>query len=195
MESVIPDLQWYKNQSKLEGGPPRCPFNSSKRCPKFSQSIDVLVAHDLLEPAQNKPYSSVKDSTSDQRALIESPHMSRRGPEKNRYYYHNFCPEVLWRKYGLFVLELTDYFTEQDHEDARRRVLARGQGENHPDFSWVDYQPQHYTDCDQYSILYGERTQLPAPKYDMRGAQFGGGFSERNNGEQTGGQVNNQQPD
>ena len=39
---VQPDLKWYTNQSRQRGLPPRCPFASVHRCPRYFASLSLL---------------------------------------------------------------------------------------------------------------------------------------------------------
>ncbi len=42
MAVVIPNFDWYSNISNKVGGPPRCPFATVSRCPRYYQSLSLL---------------------------------------------------------------------------------------------------------------------------------------------------------
>ncbi len=193
MTSVIPDLEWYKAQNPLKGSPHRCPFGAAEYCPKYAASAQLLVIQkiwDAPSPSTAKLEASVNIAKST--AIDDHPYVISSGSDNDqRHSYCNFCPEVLAKAFGIFVSHLSDHLSETDYRDYRQRLLLQGVDESHPHYRWRDYTPQHYTDCDRYSILYGQRTQIPTPKYDLRGSQFGGGFAETVEGNQAGGQIKN----
>lgn len=190
MNSVIPDLEWYKAQNPLKGSPHRCPFGAAEHCPKYAASVSCLVKEQIWDACSE---ATATETLTDIKkiAIEDSPNIHASGGGNNwRRRYINFCPEVLEKAFGLFVSNLSNHWSDESCRENRRALLRQGIDESHPHYKWRDYKPQHYTDCDRYSILYGQRTQIPAPKYDMRGAQFGGGFSETTQGDQHGGQLN-----
>lgn len=195
MQSVIPNLEWYKAQNPLAGSPNRCPFGSSEHCPKYAASVSLLVKEQIWdacsEVATAEAVTDIK-----QIAIEDGPsiHSSGGGNDWRRRYI-NFCPEVLEKAFGLFVSSLSDYWTEEGYRDNRRELLQQGIDESHPHYRWRDYKPQHYTDCDRYSILYGERTQIPPPQQQIinaQGAQFSSGVAYTVQGNQAGGEINNE---
>ena len=42
MYEVVPDINWYREFGEAEELPPRCPYASEEKCPRYFQSL-VLV--------------------------------------------------------------------------------------------------------------------------------------------------------
>lgn len=187
MDKTIPDLRWYKAQSRLEGGPPRCPFASCQSCEKYADSVQVMAIHHGWEdPPAPDPAANRKD-----RPIEEGPHVMLVGEKQAVYSYRNFCPEVTGERFGFFTSYLRHYTEEMERLEERKQLLQLGIDKSYPSYQWAGFKSQHYTDCQEYSVLLSRRDQRTSPKYDLRGSQFGGGFSETTQGNQTGGQIHN----
>jgi uncharacterized protein (TIGR02391 family) len=74
------------------------------------------------------------------------------GTEKSKMFM-NFCPEVMFERFGWFATFLSDYADEIDRESAYTRLKRIGA--DHEDWRWVwsSLRSMHYTECRFYSLL------------------------------------------
>ena len=150
-----PDLTWYKGQSAQHGVLPRCPFASVERCPRFYQSLALLGEAGFattIDPGEDQRLQSTWQEsdlwprTAEQASAIM-------GPSENPKHFLNFCPEVLFDRFGVFAHSLHEYADEIDQEVAHRRLRARHAASKDWAWNWAHVAPIHYTDCSLYSAL------------------------------------------
>lgn len=150
-----PDLAWYKDVSGREGLLSRCPFASVERCPRFYQSVWALgesgfttriSAEDdrRLQSAWQK--TDLWPRTDEQKSAVM-------GSAENPKHFLNFCPEVLFERFGLFASGLHGYADETDQDAAHARLAKEGAGPSDWRWSWSSVTPMHYRDCPLYSPL------------------------------------------
>jgi hypothetical protein len=150
-----PDLAWYKAESARLGLPPRCPFASVERCPRFFASLGLLgeggfatkidAAEDKrLEAAWQK--SDLWPRTDEQKPIIM-------GWSEDPKHFLNFCPEVLFDRFGLFATGLNGYADEVDQGGAHARLREQNASRSDWRWTWAYVAPMHYTDCPVYSPL------------------------------------------
>lgn len=65
----------------------------------------------------------------------------------------NFCPEVLFDRFGLFAGGLNGYPDEIDQGVAHARLRERNAPPSDWGWTWAYVTPMHYTDCPLYSPL------------------------------------------
>jgi hypothetical protein len=86
-EIIIPNFDWYSKIGKELGLPPRCPFASVDRCPRYFYSRSLMgdAGATKIEPAEDKrllrkwQYSSLAPATRRQRRQPPGLHRSRVG--------------------------------------------------------------------------------------------------------------------
>lgn len=101
-EVVRPDLTWYTTISSERGVPPRCPFATVHRCPRFYVSLEFLgrytgatkIDQTLNEELRAKwQRSDLWPVTMEQETWVY-------GPEDDGKGFTNFCPETLFNRFG-----------------------------------------------------------------------------------------------
>lgn len=158
-----PGLSWYKQQSKLAGVLPRCPFAALERCPRFFQSISLLGEAGVATAL--KPEEDHRLMTAWEKSELwprTNEHASSvMGPSDDPRHFRNFCPEVSFERFGLFAANLSRHADEVDAEVAHRRLSAAKAPGSDWRWRWSWAEPMHYTDCPLYSPLMGRPIERP----------------------------------
>src|ERR1700682_5552794 len=165
MANMNPFLDWYTSVSETKGMPPRCPFASVHRCPRFYQSLSLLskCGSTEIEPAEDEALLkkwSVSDlwpATSEQATAIA-------GPVDEPRHFKNFCPEVSFERFGFFAVHLSSYPDEIDRDNAHRSLGRSGAGPEDWRWTWAQVVPMHYSECPLYSPLAHDRASSPTFK-------------------------------
>lgn len=123
---VVPDMHWYLDISDSRGVQPRCPFATAERCPRFYQSLSLLgtAGSTNIDPEEDErllgkwQQSDVCPKTAEQATSIFGF-----GTSKN---FSNFCPEVLFERFGYFASFLGSYADSLDRELAHKALANEG---------------------------------------------------------------------
>ena len=75
------------------------------------------------------------------------------GPADDPRHLMNFCPEVLYERFGLFATALHGYADEIDIDSAHSQLAAEHAPASDWGWTWASVNPMHYTDCPLYSPL------------------------------------------
>jgi hypothetical protein len=65
---------------------------------------------------------------------------------------HNFCPEVSYEVFGVFVSSLATYADEIDRDHAHRMLAQERADRGDPRWRWSYVTPRHFSECREYSI-------------------------------------------
>jgi hypothetical protein len=135
---MIGDSQWYTSESTKRGLPTfRCPFANVERCPRYFESLSLL----------GKAGSTRIDEREDRRLLknwrkselwpkIAEQASATFGPSgRDPHLFTNFCPEVLFDRFGWFACSLAAYSDEVDRDFAHA-ALGR-EGTSAQDWRWA----------------------------------------------------------
>lgn len=153
-EIIIPNFDWYSKIGKELGLPPRCPYASVDRCPRYFYSRSLIgdAGATKIEPSEGKrllrkwQYSSLAPATAE-----EDTEISRSGDRV--FSYSNFCPEVSFDIFGIFALAYGRYADEIDTDFAHERLGAIHASRDDWRWQWSYVSPLHYTQCRLYSLL------------------------------------------
>ena len=159
MSVIIPDLQWYLEQSALNNISPRCPFATVQSCPRFYQTLSLLGdagSTKIPEKEDKKLLNKWKNSplwpvTKEQATSIS-------GYEEKHFC--NFCPEVSFEKFGLFATDMDRYADEIDKDLALSNLSKINAASNDWRWSWLNIKPQHYFECPLYSVLLNQKSDI-----------------------------------
>lgn len=159
MDIVIPNLQWYLEQSTSKGISPRCPFANVQSCPRFYQSLSLLGdagSTNISEKEDKKLLKKWRKSflwpvTDEQRTSIS-------GPNGNVKHFWNFCPEVSYERFSLFASDLNRYIDNIDIGLAHSKLTKIKVPHDDWRWFWSIIQPQHYSECPLYSVLLNLKT-------------------------------------
>lgn len=154
MASTNPSLGWYTGISATKSMPPRCPFASVHRCPRFYQSLSLLskCGSTGIEAAEDEALFK-KWSGSDLWPATKEQATAIMGPPDEPRHFKNFCPEVSFDRFGLFATELCAYSDEMDRDNAHRSLARRSAGPEDWRWAWAHVLPLHYSECPLYSPL------------------------------------------
>lgn len=154
MQTIVPDLNWYLAKSKENGVPPRCPFATADRCPRFYQSLSLLgkAGSTSIEPDEDERLRK-KWIDSDLWPLTGEQATGIAGPNGNFKHFTKFCPEVAFERFGYFASNLNQYADEIDSDLAHRQLANEGASRDDWRWSWSHVLPNHYTECPLYSLL------------------------------------------
>jgi len=154
-----PDLEWYKKISAKNEVSPRCPYASLYKCPIYFHSC-VKLKHtgttELDENEREKLTKFWKDSGLNSPFPEEFPRV-RYFSDNKRDYLRNFCPEVIYSRFGYFASYLSEFAHEIDRDmqysDLKKHNIKKGSWA----WNWSELITKHYTDCRLYSILLNEK--------------------------------------
>ena len=174
MAKIQPTLEWYKAKSRDGGGPPRCPFASVQRCPRFYESISLLgEARFTTEiPRDKDDRLRTMWQQSDLWPSVREQAASIMGPADDPRHLMNFCPEVLFEHFRLFASDLHGYADEIDIDSAHSRLASEHVPASDWRWTWAAVKVMHYTDCPLYSPLTQDGPNQPV-LLDMRTQQNG----------------------
>ncbi len=159
---MIPEFEWYSSISARHRLPPRCPFASVERCPRYYQSVSLLgeAGSTRIEPAEDERLkrmwegSDLWPRTAEYATAVSGP-KDEHGEWKHQHF-SNFCPEVAYDRFGYFASYLGSYAVEIDRDFAHQRLGEAGASRDEWRWAWAGVQPMHYTECPLYSpLVYG----------------------------------------
>jgi len=190
-QHLVPDFTWYQDISERHGLPPRCPFASVERCPRYYQSLSLLGSAgsteiDREEDERLKRYWEDSDLWPRTREYETSVSTFRKQNGSENQHFSNFCPEVAFNRFGYFSPYFAGYADEIDRDIAHQRLgEARVPGDDWR-WYWSSVQSMHYTECLLYSPLvhgggFPARPEGAGPKFTFgpRWAQIRFRFSWR----------------
>ena len=154
-----PDLGWYKKISAKNKLPPRCPYAMLKTCPIYFQSIALLRNAGATELDKNEEEKLTKywKNRELKPSLLEETPSVLLHETKGFSSLNNFCPEVIYLRFGYFASHIASHEDETDqgisYFDLKKCDIT-------PDswaWNWSSLRAKHYTDCRLYSILSDEK--------------------------------------
>lgn len=150
-----PDFQWYSSESKRLGlTSPRCPFAQLHGCPKYYESRSLLgqAGSTALTPELEAQLDTKwKSHPLAPQEREQAP--TTIGDGTNTTGFSNFCPEVLFERFGLFAAHLSRYTDELDRDEAHKALVDMDAPDDHPRWDWASFRPQHYSECPLYAPL------------------------------------------
>ena len=160
----IPDSHWYANLSQERGIAFRCPFTSVESCPRYYQSLSLLGEAGSTKIPDSEDQRLLKNwKRSDLWPRTSEQATSIVGPPGNPTMYSNFCPEVLFKRFGFFAIHLSKYWDEIDSDVAHQNLESNGAPSGHPSWKWRTCVSQHFSECPIYNVL-SHRSKSPTSK-------------------------------
>jgi hypothetical protein len=166
--NVEPNLEWYLKISQKRGGPPRCPFATVERCPRYWASLSLLrhIGYTSISEEEDRRLEK-KWANSDFRPRTAEQSTSVSGSPSSKCL-ANYCPEVSYESFGVFASLLCQHGDEIDRDLAFARLSRNGVPQESWQWRWTDLAPMHYTECPLYSPLLHQPSTLPdKPKEDL----------------------------
>lgn len=150
-----PDLAWYTDVSRRDGLLPRCPFASVERCPRFYQSVWALGESGFTTrlPADDDRRLQAAWQKTDVWPRMDEHKSAVMGWAEDPRHFLNFCPEVLFERFGVFASGLHGYASESDRDAAHARLGKESAVSSDWRWSWSPVTPMHYRECPLYSPL------------------------------------------
>ncbi|MBM4056118.1 MAG: hypothetical protein FJ264_15915 [Planctomycetes bacterium] len=159
MSVIIPDLQWYLEQSACKNISPRCPFATVQSCPRFYQSLSLLGdAGSTKIPEKEDKKLFKKWKCTPLWPITKEQATSISGYEDNHFW--NFCPEVSFGRFDFFASDLDRYADEIDKDLAHSNLSKIKTTSDDWRWSWANIKPQHYSECPLYSVLLRLKTDI-----------------------------------
>lgn len=151
-DEVNPDLDWYMEESERRGLSPRCPFASVHRCPRYYSSTWLLgSAGSTKIPPELDAQLLERWERSDLWPATLEQEPGILGDD----FFMNFCPEVLYERFGLFATTLAGYTDDIDRDLAHRYLEREGAPRSDSRWRWELARPMHFSACPLYSPLTG----------------------------------------
>jgi len=152
---VQPTWEWYRAASRRDGTAPRCPFASGGRCPRFYQSLSLLgeAGFTTRIPPDEDRALLARWQQSDLWPLTHEQATSVAGPTDDPRHLLNFCPEVLFDRFGVFATSLHSYADEIDRDAAHDKLTHAHAARDDWQWRWAWLAPMHYSECPLYSPL------------------------------------------
>lgn len=150
----IPDFQWCTDKSTASSVAIRCPYATVESCPRYYQSLSLLgKAGSTKIPKDEDDRLLANWKRSDLWPRTAEYEISLSGPGESPRHFSNFCPEVVFDRFGYFATDLARYADEIDMSVAHKRLEKENALPNDPYWSWASIKAQHYTECPIYSVL------------------------------------------
>lgn len=150
----IPDREWYSKLSQERNVPFRCPFASVESCPRYYQSLSLLGAAGSTKIPESEDERLLKHwKSSDLWPRTAEQATGVFGEPSNPSIYSNFCPEVIFERFGYFASTLTKYGDEIDSGFVHQRLVSEGAPPSDPRWSWESCANKHFTECAIYVVL------------------------------------------
>jgi len=157
MKLIKPTIEWYLSISKSDDFPPRCPFASAYRCPRYYQSLSLLGESGIstrIDPEEDAMLLE-KWRESDLWPLTGEQSTSISG-SPGKYNFSKFCPEVSFEIFGWFASALTPFPDDFAKNAAHSQLPEVG----HWRWEWWQIQPMHYTQCPLFSPISSNPVQI-----------------------------------
>ena len=156
MKRVYPDLPWYTRISQAKRMPPRCPYATAARCPRYFQSLSLLesVGSTSIPSEQDAKLAAFWKAT-DLWPVIEEQVTSVSGSSDGRKMLSKFCPEVAFLRFDLFATDLIPYHDVEESETAQQELATVPGSSMQTDYRWHwrAVHEMHYSECPLYSLL------------------------------------------
>lgn len=149
-----PDFEWYTKKGRKLGLPPRCPYATVETCPRYYQSLSLLgqAGSTQITPEEDERLlREWRQSDLWPRTAEYEPSISGSGGAPSLY--SNFCPEVLFDRFGYFATHLARYADEVDQGVAQEQLATINAPSNDPRWRWAGITSQHFSECPLYSVL------------------------------------------
>ena len=159
---VQPDFDWYRGTSTDLGLPPRCPYASVHRCPRYYMSMSLLGQACLTTSLEEKLEKELRKRWEKSELwpviLEQTPCISGSGENPNKSFTH-FCPEVSYDAFGWFASGLHRYTDDIDKDVAHSQLANEGASGNDHRWAWWMLSEKHYSECPLYSPLAHRKSQ------------------------------------
>ena len=151
---INPDKNWYKSISEEKALTTRCPYASVERCPRYFQSIALheTTGGTALDSKEEQRLSEKWEKSELWPRLAEQATSAFIAGDKLSFI-SNFCPEVTYQRFGVFCTGIGFHTDEIDREAAYAFLRREGAPTEDPRWHYSHVIPEHYSDCDMYSLL------------------------------------------
>jgi hypothetical protein len=158
---VNPDIAWYTELSTRKNLSPRCPFASVYRCPRYYQSLSLLgeAGSTKIDPIEDAKLLTKWKASDLWPATLEQA-TSVLGTDGSPDQFMNYCPEVMFDRFGLFASGLSGYADELDRDLARSKLGKEHATADDWRWRWSFVSPLHYTECALYSPLLHDSSKV-----------------------------------
>jgi hypothetical protein len=160
MMRIQPTLSWHTSISDARQVAPRCPFAPVHLCPSFYESLSRLGRAGSLplvpkvERLCRRKWEGFTPWLATQGKVA-----SISGPPSKSTIYSNFCPEVLYSRFGLFAASLIRYSDEIDAGIVHAQLKKDGTPNDNWRWAWAHATHLHYTEYPLFSSLRLQATQ------------------------------------
>ncbi len=151
---IVADKGWYKEISERKGKPTHCPYATVHKCPRYYQSVSLLEGTGATKIDKKEDERLLKKwKKSDLWPVIDEHATSIRGSSDKFSTASNYCPEVMFDRFGVFASSLGSFVDELDKEASHNYLKSIDAPRNDARWFWMYVEPLHYTDCGLYSVI------------------------------------------
>lgn len=154
MSFVIADKEWYRDRSTADSLSMHCPYATVERCPRYYQSLSLLKetgATSIDEKEDEKLLKKWKKSELWPQIMEHSTSVS--STDEKFLGFSNFCPEVSYDRFGVFVSSIHSFPDELDQEAMHSYLSKINAPQNDVRWRWSHAEPLHFSECPLYSVL------------------------------------------
>lgn len=157
MNEVVADREWYKEMSSGKEKSTHCPYATVEACPRFYQSLSLLSSTGATKIDDKEDKRLLKKwKKSDLWPKIDEQATSVRSSSEKFLGASNYCPEVLYERFGVFAKSVSSFPDEIDQDAMHKYLESINAPRNDARWFWNHVEPLHYTDCPLYSVLNGK---------------------------------------
>lgn len=154
MSGVVADKYWYKEISESKGLSTHCPYATVVMCPRFYQSLSLLSNTGATKIEEKEDEKLLKKwKKSDLWPRIDEQATSVCSSEGKFHNASNYCPEVLYIRFGVFAKSIGSFSDELDQATKYSYLKSTNAPPNDVRWCWDHVEPLHYADCPLYPIL------------------------------------------
>lgn len=166
MIDTNPNLEWYTKQSNNAGLSTRCEFANVHRCPRYYSSLYLLGELNITTKIKSDKIKQLDKHWEDSELMpVINEHDTGIGSSDGKLLdFNNYCPEIAYDIFGLFVTSLCKYTDEIDKDVAHSILEKNGASGDNWRWQWMYIKPMHYSNCPLYSQILTKKITLDTKK-------------------------------
>lgn len=149
---IIPDKNWYVQESKKHSAMLACPYANAHKCPRYYESVVLLSRIHMISGIPEKKIAELDsfwERTSFSALCDEEVPSITQNEYEQLHSVNNFCPEVSFKYLNYYADFMHKYADEIDQDFGCKRA-EREKLENDWRYTWSTVRATFYLDCELY---------------------------------------------